>query len=579
MGRLRQRWQPLSVLGVILLCCLWHLWWLHRFRAGFPLDIDESRYIQHGLALKDGLAHSGPRGMWHVWAGQHDFGPLLPLTSVPVYVGLGESLMNAFATQLIFFAVLVLTSYGIGSRLSSRNGGALVALVVATTPAVIDFTRSYQFAVTGAALLAACTYALLASEALSRRGFALAWGVLLGLMPLARTMLVAFVPAQLIAAAWLVFARPGPRRPRAVNLAAAVAAGAAVASVWLASSFHAVAHYLTSFGLGAQSAQFGTSRSRLAFGYWTRELVNTVKAELYLPLAALLVAALVLGVAALAMGLRRSRTDPRAWARGWVLSDGAVVLFVLLEAYLALTVTRNEGVGFRVPVIPLLVALAVAAIWRLPWRLARAGLVTGLAAVAALNVVAKTDALSALSRDRSLHLPALGATPVVVGDGYIQGYVLGSFETVSPSPTHPLPDSQKGWLPAYQRIVSRVRTLAPSPGSARVVGLATSEPLVNANNLTLAARLRFHEDLPVRVLGFPSGTVTSASYRHLLEGAQAPNVLVTVSRLGLNYVALTGGVAVDQSVIRRTARSLGFRPAGAVSLPDARRAFVWWRPR
>ncbi len=266
----------------------------------------------------------------------------------------------------MFFAVLVASSYGIGARLTSPAGGLLVALVVAATPAVIDFSRSYQFAVTDAAVLAATTYALLASEAFERRGWSLLWGVLLGLTPLARTMAIAFVPAQIIAAAWLILTRSGPaRRRRLVNVALALGLGLLAAATWLASSWHSVSSYLTNFGYGAQSAHFAHSGSRLSVGYWTREAVASVREDLYLPLAALL--AITFAAAAFAW-LRHRRVR-------WRTSDAVVVLFVLLEGYIAVSSSKNEGVGFRVPLLALLVSLGVAALLRLPWRLLRRTLI------------------------------------------------------------------------------------------------------------------------------------------------------------------------------------------------------------
>src|SRR5437588_483463 len=141
---------------------------------------------------------------------------------------------------MVFFILLVASSYGIGTRLSSRTGGALVAVVMACTPAVIDFSRTYQFAITDAAVLAATTYALLASEAFTHRGWSLLWGFLLGLTPLARTMAIAFMPAQLIAAVWLVNARPGiarqqapgVRRPQLLNLGVALVLAVITAATW-----------------------------------------------------------------------------------------------------------------------------------------------------------------------------------------------------------------------------------------------------------------------------------------------------------------------------------------------------------
>ena len=550
---------------MIVVSAIVGIWWLNRFRSGYPLDIDESRYLAFGAALKDGLASGGPHGLWNAWSAQHDFGPLLPLTSAAVYVVLGESVVNGLASQLIFFAVLVAATYGIGARLTSRSGGALAALVVAATPAVIDFTRSYQFPVTAAAMLAACTYALLASEGLSRRRWAVAWGVLLGLTALSRTMMVAFIPAQLVAAGWLVLRRPGARRPRAVNAGIALACAVAVSAVWFASSAGAVSSYLASFGFGRESTHFGTTHSRLSIGYWTRELVAAVQSDLYLPLAALLAIAFVLALAALAA---RPRSGLRGRLAAWLTTDAAVVAFVLLAGYIALASTRNEGVGFRVPLVAALVTLAVAAIWVLPWRWARTGLVAALVAVSAFNVLMKADVVSGASKRVVAHVPGFGTTPVVLGEGYIQTYLGSALVASQPSPTQPLPAAQKGWLPAYGHAVEQA-------GGAQIVALGTSEPLVNANDFSLAARLRLHRDLAIFTPSSSPGAPTLASYRALLLRTPRPGVLITVSRIGLSYVALTGGVPLDQRLLERAALSLGFIRAGTVALPDGRTLDVW----
>jgi 4-amino-4-deoxy-L-arabinose transferase-like glycosyltransferase len=559
--RLRRSWPLLLVLGLVLLSALLHLWWLHRFRDGFPLDIDESRYVELGLHLKDGLDEDGPRGLWRTWEAQGDFGPLLPLSSVPVFAVFGESLINGFATQLVFYAVLVLATYGIAARLTSPAGGALASLAVAATPAVLDFTRTYQFPVTAAAMLAACTYALLASEGLTRRGWSVAWGVLLGLMLLARTMTVAFVPAQLVAAVWLALARPEARRRRVANVALGGAAALVTAATWFATSLDSVWSYLTDLGYGSQSGGFGTSESRLSVGYWTRELTETVTADLYLPLAVLLCVGLVLGLLAGVRHLRGADTSFRSWAS----SDTAVVLLVVVEGYVALASSRNQGVGFRLPLLPGLVALSVAGVWSLRRPRVRGVVVGALVLVCALNVVMKANVTSALSGNETVDVPGIGDTPVLYGNGYIHDYVFGAFEARRESSTHPLPDSQKRWLAAYRELAGHARAGA-------LTGLATQEPLVNPNNLTLAARLHQHEDLPVVPLA------AEASYRELLSRPPAPDVLVTVSRVGLSYPALAGGEAIDQRRMRRAARSLGFEQVAEVELPNDRSAIVMRRP-
>ncbi len=488
----RVDWPVLVLAGVVVVSVGVNLWWLHKFRAGYPLDIDESRYLSFGLSLRDGLAAGGPASFWHLWTTQREFGPLLPLVSVPMYLVFGRSVLAGLGTQLIFCSLLIVSSYGIGARLTSRAGGLLTALIAAGTPTLIDFSRSYQFALTDAAVMAAATWALLASDGFNRRGPSLAWGVFLGLMPLARTMALAFVPAQAIAAAWLVTSRTGRERVRLVNLLLALVLGTAVAATWLATSLHSVFGYLTNFGYGTQSSHFSQSGSRLSIAYWTREATNAVREDLYLPLAALLAVSLLLALfAAIA---RRGRTVPVALRR-WVMSDGAIVCFILLAGYVAVSSSRNEGVGFRLPLLPLLAALAVAALYAVPWRTARRLLVGGLVVVSAVNVLMKADVVGGLSEEHSVHLTGLGTVPVVRGQGYIQDYVLSALRMPATSSTEPLPPSQRGWLPAYARVVQQIFGFANRQRATPVVRLATDEALLNANDFTLAARLHHRTSL------------------------------------------------------------------------------------
>ncbi len=446
-------------------------------------------------------------------------------------------------------------------------------------PSLIDFTRSFEFPVTAAAILTACTYALLASEALSRRGWSIVWGVLLGLLPLARTMTIAFVPAQLLAAGWLITSRPGERRPRAVNGSIALAAALVTTGTWFVNSWHVQLNYLTNFGYGSESANFSTSGSKLSVGYWTRELVNTVRADLYLPLAVLVSVAILLALAALAVRYR-GRPTFGAWARHWISSDAAVVTLVVIEGYLAITSSRNEGVGFRVPLLPSLLALAVYALWRLPWQRARLWTAGALISVSVFNIAMKADAVRALSRRLSATVPGFGSVPVVDGTGWIQAYVVGALETDYVRATKPLPDSQRGWMPAYDAIDANILSLARRGHFTPNVELTTDEPLLNAYDLSFAGQLHTGQELAANVLPGPAGPATLAAYADAVRRAELAgvDVLVTVSQVGVSYFAPVQSPSTGQALFDEAAASLGFSCGAAVPLPDARRAFISWRP-
>ncbi len=575
------RWPPIVLGALILLTVVVDVWWLERFRAGYPINIDEADYIGFGMTLKDALAHGGPVAFWHAWAAQTHFGPLLPLLSVPVFVVLGQGVISGLVTQLFCLAALLFASYALGSAVSTRWGGLMTALVVAGMPGIIDYSRTFEFAVTAAAVLTAGTYFLIASQALNQRSWSLAWGFALGLLPLARTMAIAFLPGQIVIAAWLVVATPGPRRPRLVNGALALALAVITAGTWFVKSWHAQLSYLTGFGYGAQSERYASKASMLRVGFWTRELVNTVTADLYLPLAAVVVVAAIIGVGAVTARERACGATANWRRRAMELSSSnlAVVAFVVLEGYLAITSTRNEGVAFRTPLLPGVAALAVACMWRArrPWL--RATLATVCAAVAIFNVAMKADVANPLSGRLTVHVPGLGATPIADGLGYIQDYTISAFEGRYGSPTHPLPVATKHWLGAYRSIDAAVLGHPTAGGTPPNVEVTVDEPLVNAYDLSFAARLYRGIGLAVNVLPGPGGPAGVPAYRAILARLQSQGIttIVSLDRLGFSYFSSAQARPEGQTRFEEAASALGYICVGAVALPDGRRAFIQTR--
>ncbi len=564
----------LALAGIVLLSAAVNVWWVHRFRDGFPVDIDEARYIAFGLKLHDAAS---PSALWNAWSTQHAFGPLLPLVSAPLYTIFGRSLGTAFGSQLVFSTILIVSCYGIGRRLArSRNAGLLAALAVACMPCVIDYSRTYQFAIPAAALLAASTYALLASEGMTIPAWSLAWGALLGLMVLARTMTVAFLPAQLLLALWFVVdpRRGHPRADRVVNFMVGLAVVVAVASLWLATSFDQTFTYLTSFGYGSHASNFAKSGSRLVPGYWTREAVYGIRLDLYLPLAAVFVTGLVAGGVGLLARRREYRSELGTRLADWARRDSFVVTAVVIEGYLALTSSRNEGVGFRVPVLALVATLCVFVIWRLPSPRLRISLIGAACLASAISFLSQADFSAEISRPWMANVPAIGTVPVKTDSSHIERYVIAAFEASAPPPAQPFPDTERGWLDAYGAISRRIAEYSATEHVHPVVLMSADEPLLNNNDVALAARLDDRLDLPVRLAPVPTRTSGPAWRRSVLSAPPAANVLVGVDRPAFDYRATPTPQALDSKPWEKAARSLGFRSMGSFELPDGRRVSV-----
>ena len=284
------RW-ILGVLGVALGLAGATLLWDDARLLGYPLQIDEAGYLSIAENDRIGFQSEGI----HKWAetvlNQAPFAPLVPaMTSPPLVIN--QSNMQGFGARL-----LPRPAHDCGVRNRRAHGrspyGALAAIVVASMPGVANFSRTYVFALPAAALMACVVFSLMRAERMQRSGWAIAAGAAIGAMLLARTMTVAFVPGILVAAVVPLACRPGSGLRRGLlNLGLLCVAAFAVAAPWYLHNLDSVVDYLTEFGYGERSAEYGTSHSIVSWDWWTDVFSRLVSTDLFLLLAVLVVVGL-----------------------------------------------------------------------------------------------------------------------------------------------------------------------------------------------------------------------------------------------------------------------------------------------
>ena len=554
------------VAGILLASLALDVVWLRRFRFGYVTEWDESGYIAIALRNTDALLSGGPAALFPEFERQGSLSPLVPLFTVPFAALGGQEVFPSLLAVLAFFSGLVLAVYGVARRLLDPAWAALAALCVAAAPAVVDYSRLYHFAVPAAAFLTAAVWALLRSDRLERRGWVIAAGVLAGLMTLTRTMTISYLPGLGAAALLQLAVVPQARGRRATNLGLGALAAAAVAATWYARNFREVGRYLVSTGYGERSQAYGEGRSVLSWEYWSKEL-RLVLDQTYVPLAA---AVALCVLAALLQWLHaRSRREPLgAPVRDWAASDAAVLIVVVLEGYLALVSSRNEGTAFALPWLPALIVLAVAAAARVRVRAARLGLAALLAAVCLVNLLMKSGWVGPLAEPRTVSLPALGSRPVTDGRGIIQLEVGGAGYDVG-SPTEPLPELHRGWLPFTRSFTGRLLEAADRSGQRPFVVFGSDHGLFNNTRVLLADALWFERNVVVGFIGIAPGGDREERYRaRLLE-------------LGASFLETAeegpGPVRITRAKVERAARSLGFTRVARFAMPDGRTAWLWRR--
>ncbi|HEX6229850.1 MAG TPA: glycosyltransferase family 39 protein [Solirubrobacterales bacterium] len=559
--------------SIALLCGLatlvtLHIVWLDRFRFGFLTEWDESGYISIALDNVDALESGGPGSLASTVLDQGVQAPLVPLSAVFTNVIFGTGVDSSLLVGPIFFTVLVLSTYAVGRQLTTPWWAVLAAFCVSSAPVVADFTRLFHFAVPAAALFTSALWALLRSEGLSRRSWAIACGLLLGLMVLARSMTIAYLPGFGVAAALPLLLSRVERRNRAINLALLVGCGGALAALWYAPNLYSVGDYLLNFGYGAESSAFGEQRSPLSPAYWTAELGGLID-DLYLPLS-LALAVCLAAAAASSLRRRRSIRLSQETVRRWLTSKAGLTLIVVAAGYLALTSSSNEGTAFALPWVPALVALVVAATSRIRERTLRLGLAGLLATVSVLNASMKSGLVPGVGDPVSASPPLLGTTPLLDGRGVIQGEVSAAGYPAG-SPTEPMPDLHRRWLPFAERLATWSVAYAERRGRRPHLAYGFDDLLLSNTRIALGAQLALSQSIDTLFLKpFPEGD-SATSYRRQLEESRS-NLLATGER-GPGGT----GIHLTRSRVEKAARSLGFEPVRVFTLPDGRSLIAWWR--
>lgn len=561
-----QRWAVVVALGALALAVI-DIWWFVTYRHGFPLDVDEAGYTTIGLIDYLGLKGGGLHGWWEAIQTQTPNAPLAPaLASLVAMVKPG--VLDGFAVLTGFVVVLAFATYGIGTRLAGPRLGALAALVTAAAPGTFVFAREYVFALPAAAMLACAVFALLQSDGLRRRRWAIACGAALGLMLLARTMTVAFVPGVIAAAVLVAVLRQrgwSDLLHRALNLGLLVLAGAAVAALWYWRNLQPVIDYLTSYGYGDQSKFYGAEHATVSWARFQSIAERMMFDDLLVPLAVLVFIGLV---AIAAVAVKRLVQSESRWHELTRLggTDTFAVFVVFAAGYAALMTSQNGGDGFTYPLAILLPPLAVVAL-RL-FRLAAAPVVALLCAIAALNLLASSNLSNDLSKPRLVEVPEFGEQPWIGGVPHAVGAIRVQ---VPGSETH-FDDRDKGWTQIDKRLAHLMLRSAGPEGQLPLVAFASRNRVISTNSVGLASIISSHKTIPFTQLAAEPSDSVATYARALGPLGGLPSILITMSSNAEDFP-----IPVTQSYVEQAAKKQGFRKIRTIEMPDGRVLYVWRR--
>ncbi len=338
-----------AVLAAVLFHFVANVCWLARYDV--PPSWDWAIHLTKSLRYSD-LAREG---RWLELRDVDDYYP--PLSRLPAalaYPAFGRNESVGVLANFFWFAVLIAAVYALASRFGNGwPAGAAAVFFVSFTPFLYNYTRFYALVIPTTAAAAAALWALARSDDLKRPGASLFFGVILGLALMVKWTVVAFVLPAAIWAALGPTSSGAARGRRAVHLAGAAVAAAAVAAPWylrhLCHLVRAARHTAVEAVAQGDPAVF----TRASFTHYVSAAIYQLGIVMF-----------AVGLLALVYCIVRRRP-------GWT-----ILLLWIVGSYLVLTLARNKDYRFTAPMLPafgVAFGLAFADIRRLPLRYALGG--------------------------------------------------------------------------------------------------------------------------------------------------------------------------------------------------------------
>jgi Dolichyl-phosphate-mannose-protein mannosyltransferase len=299
-----------------------------------PPHFDMAGHLWKSLFFRDYLVHFHPV---HFLGGYFYYPPLTYWVTAPFYVVFGTSMWVAVLSNIVFVAVLALSTYGLGRLLWSQLVGLLATLFVLACPIVVTQFKEYQLDAPLTAMVALALYLLVRAGSFSSRRYSLLFGVACGLGLLTKwTFPLALAGPVLFA----VFeAAVAPARPRSLewlkNVALAAASTFAVAGPWYLAHSSELLRDIPRYSLKHSLPGNNVDPAVLSVPSAVWYLRNLLDPELYIILAGLFVVGLLL-----CLGKRDA------------LRRNGYPLALVFGTYVSFTLLSTKDARYTLPLLP-----------------------------------------------------------------------------------------------------------------------------------------------------------------------------------------------------------------------------------
>jgi 4-amino-4-deoxy-L-arabinose transferase-like glycosyltransferase len=565
--------ERLFLLIIFVLFIVSNVVWISLFRNRGLLDIDEAGYLSTSLVNFNVLKNGGGIN-WIKSVESPSFqAPITMALSSLIYVIFGPKIFIGFVVIIFFGLVAVIGSYYLGKFFGGFRLGVLTSILVAVCPAVVSYTREYSFAITATALTTVALLALLRSNHFSNIKWSIVFGIFLGLMPLARTMTIAFMPGLILAAFVSIITQSKNRFRNLRTFILCLILSFFVAATWLIPNGKYVFQYLTSFGYGNRVAEYAGSNLSKGFFHSLISWIPTIQYisnNVYFPNLVLMFIGLILLVF---IFIRIILKKGYKGLKFIICSPIFLVVLFISEGLIALTSSQNKGTGFLIPLIP---GMLLISLWTLinftKNRFWNVLIIIFIFIVVIISYIPDISLSALVAKPLYINLPFLGKTVLTDGRAYIQlyesdgGYRSGNLAI-------PI-DEQKAkvWTNISVITASKLSLLS---GDHLLAAFGFRNRLFNVNTVNLQQLIAGRNQLSLtQIEPAITGDSIIGYMQWFISGSAAKaNILLTAYENNNDSFSK----AVSNIYMQKAAENVGFLFVDNWSLPDGGMVTLWRR--
>jgi 4-amino-4-deoxy-L-arabinose transferase-like glycosyltransferase len=541
--------------------------WIWLYRHGNLFDWDEANYLS--IAASAARTHELGRWLGEIVFG-NDQAPATPGIAAAIFSLFGIHPFLGLLVPLSAAALTLMLIFSIGLRVGGPWMAWIALVLVATMPIFVNYSRSFNFAMVSTLATMAALYCLLRSAGMGSLRWALLFGFCVGLLPLTRTMALAYVPALVLAA--LISSLGRENSPQRIGrLAGATILATATTAVWLVPNWGGVWGYLLDYGYGQHSTEIYAENSVVHWGGAWIETMRYYAESAHVIHSAILIAGVTL---AAVFAVRQSRGIRPAQILRKVAHSGLLGPSVLFAVgTIALASTPNHGTGFD---LPLLAALTLVSAWGLTRAhtytyLQRSGVFAIILAVL-IVYIPYVDLRWPTAEPRSIRVDHINA---VITDGrgtlqlWEQYYSGNPFAVPRPEPIDTA--TTREW---QQRIIETAEFIRHENQASAPVALGFNHSLYNDSSVELAALSKYDYRIRFETFDLTVAAESEDAYFDWLTNGSARGSCLLFTSAG---IANEIPPVTDSETLSSAARRANFRSFAGWKLPDGRNVVAWHR--